>query len=175
MKQKTLLTILFVVSFLAIVDGAIITYEHYSEASTTLCDFGPRFNCNVASQSVYSTIDNIFYFLAVDLGFSIPIITLAIPVAVVAMVTFLLIKIGALHIWHDKDIGRFNSKHILWSIRYVLGFSLIYGAWLIYVQAFILKSYCLYCLILDLLILLSLIVSFMIKPTLRKTEISFRN
>ncbi len=175
MNKKTLLVILFVLSFLAIVDSSLITYEHYSKAPLSFCKFGKNFDCGIAAQSPYATVDNIFYFLAVDLGLSVPIVTIGIPVAIMAIVVFLLIKIGALHIWHEKDIGRFNTNHMIWSIRGLLIFSLLYGISLIYVQAFILRTYCLYCLLLDALILASLIISFRIKTSWKRTRFALRN
>ncbi len=163
MKQKILLIILFSLSFLALVDSSVITYLHYSPSSSSLCNFGANFDCGVVSHSVYANIDNVFYFLAVDLGLSFPIITIAIPVAVMGILVFLLIKTGILHIWHGKSIGKFSPSHMLWVIRGILIFATVYGLWLIYIQKYVLRTYCVYCLVLDLLIWLSLITSFMIK------------
>lgn len=163
MKKKTLLILLFVFSFLAIVDGALLTYQHYSTSSSVLCVFGDSFNCNTVSQSAYSTVDNIFYFLAVDMGFSVPIITISIPIAVIAIVLFLMIKLHILHLWHGKKVGRFHPNHSIWAMRILLSISMVYGIWLVYVQKYILQTYCLYCLILDILILLSLVISFMFR------------
>ena len=174
-KKEFWLIVLFVLSFLALVDGAYLTYQHYSSTPGILCQFGENFDCDIVSKSAYSTLDNIFYFLAVDLGISIPIVTISVPIAIMVIVVFLLVKIGILHIWHERDIWKFNTDHMLWAIRGILIFSLIYGMWLIYVQKYILMSYCLYCLVLDVLIALSLIVSFILKPNgWKKAEIKFR-
>lgn len=174
MKQKTLLVILLVLSFLAVIDGGLLTYEHYSTSGSSLCNFGKNLDCGIVGKSPYATVDNIFYFLAVDMGLSVPIITISIPIAVIAIIVFILIKIGVLHIWHDRSFGRFNPKHMLWAIRTLLIFSMIYGLWLVYVQEYILRTYCLYCLGLDAIILLSLIVSFLIKSSWKGSEIKFR-
>ena len=158
-KEEILLIVLFALSFLALVDGIYLTYQHYGTSTSSLCKFGESFDCNIVSKSAYSTVDNIFYFLAVDLGWPVPIITISVPIAIIAIVAFLLIKIGIFHVWHKRSIGRFTHKHIMSAIRILLIFSLLYGVWLIYIQKFILQTFCFYCLVLDVLIFLALTVS----------------
>ncbi|HME87140.1 MAG TPA: vitamin K epoxide reductase family protein [Candidatus Nanoarchaeia archaeon] len=161
-KEELLLIVLFVLSFFAFVDGAYLTYLHYNPAASEFCNFGQSLNCDAVNKSPYSTLDNIFYFLAVDLGISVPIITISIPIAIMSLAVFLLIKIGIIHVWHKKSIGWFTHRHIMRTIQWTLFVSLLYGVWLIYIQKFILHTFCVFCLVLDFLILLSLITAWSI-------------
>ncbi len=162
-KNEIILIILFTLSFFAFVDGIVLTYKHYVSTPDGFCDIFSKKGCDIVDQSPYSTVDNIFYFLSVNMKIAVPVITISIPIAIMAIVVFLLIKIGILHIWHGKSLGRFNPEHMLLFIRVILSFSLLYGLWLFYIQGNILHSYCIYCIILDALIFLSLITSFFVK------------
>ncbi len=161
-KEEILLIVLFVISFLALLDGAYLTYLHYDPDASTVCNFGEGLNCDTVNRSPYSTIDNIFYFLAIDLGLSVPIVTISIPIALMSIAIFLLIKIGIFHVWHKKSIGWFTHNHIMKTIQWTLAISMLYGVWLIYIQKFILNTFCVFCLVLDFLILCALIVAWSI-------------
>ncbi len=118
--------------------GAILAYvlllNHFS-ILTSICDAGPRINCDIVNQSLYSTI-------------------LSIPVALVGMLGYsFLFLLAAANI--------FFKKRYFAQIIFMLSLGgALFSAYLTGVEAFVLGTFCLYCLTSQSIIILLSIFSY---------------
>ena len=110
--------LLFVIALLGFVDASYLTIEHYKGVipPCTIVD-----GCETVLTSSYSTI-------------------LGTPVALGGAIYYFLILISVLVYFESK-----NTKPLKWALLLTFP-GLIMSLWFFYVQAFILKSYCVYCL-----------------------------
>lgn len=123
--------------FLALL-GAVLAYilllNHFSIISS-ICDAGPRINCDIVNQSLYSSIFNI-------------------PVALVGMLGYSLLFLLAIANLYFKRL--YFAQILFWLS---LGGAL-FSAYLTGTEAFILHTYCLYCLTSQTIIILLSIFSY---------------
>jgi uncharacterized membrane protein len=110
--------LLFVIALLGFADASYLTIEHYSGVIPPCSVTG---GCEVVLTSAYSTV-------------------FGVPVALGGAIYYLFILVSIFIYFESK-----NTKLLKWSLLLtVIGF--IASLWFIYVQAFILHSYCVYCL-----------------------------
>lgn len=110
--------LLFVIALLGFADASYLTIEHYSGVIPPCSVTG---GCETVLTSAYSTV-------------------FGIPVALGGAIFYLFILVSIFIYFESK-----NTKLLKWSLLLtVIGF--IASLWFIYVQAFILHSYCVYCL-----------------------------
>jgi uncharacterized membrane protein len=112
-----IVTVLFVIALLGFCDASFLTIEHYRNVIPPCTTAG----CETVLTSSYSTI-------------------LGIPVALFGMIYYLLISIGL--------FAHIEGKHEP-SLRVVLLITIVgfvMSLWFVAAQAFIIHSYCLYCL-----------------------------
>lgn len=164
--RRFIFIVLFILLSFGILDALFLTYLHLSPDSSRFCGAG-EFNCDIVNKGAYSTIDGFSYFLVMDLGVSAPIIDLTgrngvldlllsnafLGALVLSLVLFLVICFKK-----EKHIGELSPVGMLRLSRWLLFIGVMYGAYLFYIQKVILKTYCLYCLTLDVVLLLSLIL-----------------
>jgi uncharacterized membrane protein len=112
----------WVITALAIIGfalSALSVYNHYKKEATEYCDFGDTFNCDAVNKSAYSHIGPV-------------------PVAAIGVVGYILLLL----------LSRVRRENKLLST--VLVFSALLGAgfsaWLTYIEARVLLSYCIICL-----------------------------
>ena len=134
------------VSLLAVVVSSYLLYLHYADEGSVICELG-GFSCHTVNKSVYSTIDGTVNHL---LGSSLD---LPVPSALLSLLLFLFIFISSFLIYKDKISGG-----VLKVINILLYISLLYALFLIYVEAYVLNTWCVFCLVLDGLILISLLI-----------------
>lgn len=118
--------------------GAVLAYilllNHFS-ILTSICAAGPRINCDIVNQSLYSTIFNI-------------------PVALVGVLGYSFLFLLAL-------ANIFLKKRYFAQIIFVLSLGgVLFSAYLTGVEAFVLRTYCLYCLTSQTIIILLSIFSY---------------
>lgn len=139
--------LLFVIALLGFVDATYLTVEHYS-GTIPPCSVG---GCETVLTSVYSTI-------------------LGVPVALGGAVYYFLILISVVIFFESK-----NTKPLKWSLLLTIP-GMIMSLWFFYVQAFILKSYCLYCLgSLLTTTILFIITVYLFRNKSQNTELSDKN
>lgn len=148
--KKRLFVFLSVVIFLAILDSIYLTYLHYSEESS-FCDISASLNCDVVNRGEFSTLDGVIN------HFFGTYIVLPIPNAVISIVVFLIIYLCLYLLYSGKRIFNIRQGHILNFVKSLLIISIIYALILIYIEAFILYTFCILCLALDILIILTTI------------------
>lgn len=110
--------IILLVALLGFIDASYLTVEHYKNVIPPCSVTG---GCEVVLTSIYSTI-------------------LGIPVSLLGSIFYLIILICIFAYIESK-----NSELLKWSLLLTIpGFVL--ALWFVYVQIFILHSYCIYCL-----------------------------
>jgi len=167
-KTKSTSSVLFVAIIillsLGILDALFLTYLHLSPDSSRFCGAG-EFNCDIVNKGAYSTLDGVSYFLVMDLGVSAPIIDLAsrnwvlnllLSNAFLGTITLVIVLFLVICFKKEKHIGELSPAGMLRLVRWLLFIGVLYGTYLFYIQKAILKTYCLYCLILDGILLGSL-------------------
>ncbi len=114
--------IFLLIAFLA-VGGAVVSsvslYHHYGTSSTSYCDFGDSFNCDIVNRSTYSVV-------------------FGIPVALIGVVGYLALLLLATF-YRDKT----ETVPIL-SIGSLAGLG--FALYLTYIEGFVLAAWCILCL-----------------------------
>lgn len=112
----------WVITFIAIVGivlSGVSVYNHYKPTPTDYCDFGDTFNCDAVNKSVYSHFGPV-------------------PVAGIGVLGYIFLLL----------LSRVRRENTLASTLLVVS-SLIatgFSAWLTYLEARVLYSYCIICL-----------------------------
>lgn len=169
MESKRLWLNIFLVVGMLI--AAFLIYEHFSTTASKFCTFGEGFDCGIVNKSPYANLDGISYLLTIDFNMPLPLIDISginlffdllTSNAFLGLLTLLFILL--LNSSHKKDKFIFVEKknNVKW-IRGLLIFGVLYGFYLFLIQHYILKTYCIFCLALDLAMILALIISYRIK------------
>lgn len=165
---KQILSILLIIGMLV---SAFLTYEHFSETTSEVCKFGESFDCGIVNKSPYANLDGLSYLLTIDFNLSIPLINLSnknvfldflTSNAVLGFLTLLFVLILNTRNINEDFLFVRKEDRLKW-MRGILIFGLIYGGYLFYIQHYILKTYCIFCIGLDLTIIASLITVFLMK------------
>ncbi|MBI4140006.1 vitamin K epoxide reductase family protein [Candidatus Woesearchaeota archaeon] len=126
---------LFFLSILGIITSIYLTYNHYSLISDpqtlSFCDLGSVFNCSKVNSSEYSEF-------------------LGTPVALLGIIFFSLV------LYYSRK--SYKSVHYYQHLIITLGFGFIFSLYLIYAE-FVLKTICILCTLLHLIILSGLVFS----------------
>jgi uncharacterized membrane protein len=118
-----------VLNVLAAAVAAYLTYIHYKPALTDFCNFGEKWNCDIVNKSIYAEI------------FGIPVALLGL----LAYLGFLAFSIRGLF----KDQTKLVPLYF-----FALSGSLAFALYLTGIETFVLKTYCLFCVIQQVLILI---------------------
>lgn len=108
-----------VMAIVGIVLSAISVYNHYKPTPTDYCDFGETFNCDAVNKSAYSHFGKI-------------------PVAAIGVIGYVFLLLLS----RAKRDNKAISLLLVLSALIAAGFS----AWLTYIEARVLLSYCIICL-----------------------------
>lgn len=113
--------------FLGVVDTAYLTETHLRRTALVCGAISSLSGCNIVASSSYSEIYGI-------------------PVALLGLLFYLAVITGtAFYYWHGR-----NKSLLRWLTAFT-GAGLFFSLYLLYVQATVLKEFCQYCLISDLL------------------------
>ena len=163
-KLSITLNILLIIGMLV---SLFLVYEHFSATASKYCTFGESFDCGIVNKSPYANLDGLSYLLTIDFNLPIPLIDISginwffdtlTSNAFLGFLTLLLIFLLHTSFKNKKLLWISKEKNKKW-IRGLLLFGLIYGIYLFAIQHFILKTYCLFCIILDIIILSCVIIS----------------
>jgi vitamin-K-epoxide reductase (warfarin-sensitive) len=117
-RNRILFSLVAVLSLVGVVDSAIALQRHYAKSATNFCDFSQNFSCDIVNRSEYSTI-------------------LDIPVAAIGVVGY-----AALFLLSTFWRSRPEAPNGLLALAIGgLGFAL----YLTYVEAYLLKTWCILC------------------------------
>ncbi len=151
MDQKKRLLWIRILCILAILIAAYLAREHYAKEPSKFCVFGKSWNCDIVNKSLYSNVDAIFYMLGLN-------VNIPIPNAIVGGLLFVFIFLTTFSIKKNKPLFGIAAQKLIKLDRTLLFFGILYGLFLFYIQAFVLYTYCLFCILLDLVILSSFIL-----------------
>jgi len=166
------LLILQILLIIGIVTSVYLLYLHLSQEESAFCTIGESFSCSEVNKGPYSNLDGISYLLSVHYNLPLPLIEIDEKHIILDFVTanaflgfFTLSFVFVLTIFMNK------KKKYLWikpekQKAWLLGimiFSVSYGLYLIFIQHFILKTYCTFCLLLDAVLITSLIFALRVK------------
>jgi vitamin-K-epoxide reductase (warfarin-sensitive) len=130
-KNIALFSILAVLAFAGIVDSSIALQRHYAKSATELCDFNQKFNCDIVNRSEYSSVAGI-------------------PVAAIGIVGYV-----ALFVLSTFLRDRTETPNQLLGAAFA---GLAFALYLTYIEAYVLTTWCILCLIsLGLIALISLL------------------
>ncbi len=143
MEQKKLLNYISVTSVLAILVSIYLTYLHYSKSLGHFCNFGENFSCDLVNKSIYSLFPP----------------KIGIPVAILGLMFFTIILVLSRTIYKNLE----NEKHTIKYLFILSIFSLLFAGYLFSIELFVIKSFCIFCIILDVLIIINLILTYKLR------------
>lgn len=167
-KKRVALNIFLVIGMLI---SAFLIYEHFSATASKFCNFGQGFDCGIVNKSPYANLDGFSYLLTIDFNLALPLINISginaffdfiTTNAFLGLLTLLFVLLLNLNYKKDKFLFVKKESNVKW-IRVIMVWSILYGFYLFLIQHFILKTYCIFCLSLDAVIIISAILSFVIK------------
>lgn len=135
-----------------------LLYEHFTPSASKFCTFGSNFDCGIVNKSPYANVDGLSYLLTIDLGMNLPIIDIAginpffDLVSSNAFLGFLtLVFLFLLIRMKEEKMGFWFIKknQVKYWIKGITLFGVFYGFYLFLVQHFILRTYCIFCIALD--------------------------
>ena len=172
-KRVVALQILLVIGMLV---SLFLVYEHFSTKQSKFCTFDDSpFDCGIVNKSPYASLDGISFLLTLDFGLPIPlvqideihwILDLLTGNAFLGFLTLLFVFFLIRAKQKEKGLWWIKEAHVQRWIAWLLTFGVLYGAYLFFIQHYILKIYCLFCLILDLILITACIIAW----TLGKSE-----
>ena len=162
MDKKRASLWLMVVSILGLLISLFLLYQHYSPEESTFCNFGASFNCDIVNKGEYSNVDGVFnLMLRMMFGgyyyFDIPI-----PNSLISVIVFIFIIGAAIKIRNNKNYFGMNQKTIISVLKVLMILSILYALFLVYIEYAILQFWCIFCLALDAVIILSTWLIFVI-------------
>jgi vitamin-K-epoxide reductase (warfarin-sensitive) len=130
--RRRLMVVVAVIALAGVAVSSFSLYHHFSRSKTSFCDIGESFNCDLVNRSVYSTV-------------------LGVPVALIGILGYLLI-LGLATVYREKA----ETPAILVIVSAGgLGLAL----YLTYIEAYVLRAWCILCLTSLALIFASVVVS----------------
>jgi len=146
-----------------------LVYEHFSPSASKFCTFGDSFNCGIVNKSPYANLDGIFYLLTLDFGIPLPASLMTISDANVffdlitsnaflGFLTLLFLLFLAKANYKNQKFWFIEKNKTLKWLKGITLFGVIYGFYLFLIQHFILKTYCIFCIALDIVLITLLIL-----------------
>lgn len=161
-KQKYLLLSGLLV--LGMLISLFLLYQHMA-LTPIFCFANEEYNCDIVNKGPYSNLEGISYLLTIEYGWNLPLIdfegkffNILTSNAFLGFVT-LLILLGMVSAAYKKEpfYGIKKEKVLPW-IRWIFVWSVFYACYLFFIQHYVLHTYCLFCLGLDAVLVLSLVV-----------------
>jgi vitamin-K-epoxide reductase (warfarin-sensitive) len=125
-RNRILFSLVAALSLMGVVDSAVALQRHYAKSETNFCDFSQNFSCDIVNRSEYSAI-------------------LDIPVAGIGVAGY-----AALFLVSTFWRSRPETPNQLLALA-IGGFA--FALYLTYVEAYLLKTWCILCVISLVLIL----------------------
>lgn len=119
-----------------VIDSSIALQRHFAESATRFCDFSQKFSCDIVNRSEYSTV----------LGIPVALIGVAGYIMLFALSTF----------WRSREQ---TPIRLLWAA--LAGFA--YALYLTYIEAYVLTTWCILCVISLALIFLISVLALVLK------------
>jgi uncharacterized membrane protein len=156
-ESRKLLQVIAVLSVIAMGVAAYLTYLHFAPEAAEFCNLSDQFNCEIVNKSIYSYI---------DLGF------VEIPVSLLGLgyyVFNLLMVFGLLKSWNFAKLHKsLTVKNVMRALTVFSVIGVLFSGYLTYVEAFILFTYCVFCLTSQVLVFLIMVLNFVTLNRLKK-------
>lgn len=149
------LQLIRILAVLGILISLFLTFQSYQEDKNSWCVLGTYFDCALL-ESPYATLDGIFYFLTVDMGASVPLYSLPIPNSVLFFLLFLFVFIVSLNIHAGRATYGMGQRKAAFVAKCLLYVAAAYTIYLMYVETYLLYSFCVLCAALTVLIFILL-------------------
>lgn len=149
-----------------------LVYEHFSPTASKYCTFGEGFDCGIVNKSPYAMLDGIFYLMTFDFKWSTPYINISdihpifellLSNAFLGFLTLVLLLAMLIYRTKNKDLLWIKNENLHKWMKGIAIFGVVYGFYLFLIQHYILKTYCLFCIVLDILLISILIIIWRIK------------
>jgi uncharacterized membrane protein len=128
---RLLFVLIAILSIAGVIDSGIAVQRHFAESATRYCDFSQKFSCDIVNRSEYSTL-------------------LGIPVALIGVAGYAMLFVLSSFFQAREQ----TPDWLLGAALAGLGFAL----YLTYIEAYVLTTWCILCLIsLALIFLISLL------------------
>lgn len=127
---------LALLSFLGAAVSLYLTYLHFSPEASAICQLGAAFDCDKVNNSAYSEI------------FSIPVAILGAGYYIGMFVFSLLFS------YKTKLFAKVDLKNLFRGILLITLIGIAFTLYLTYQEAFTIKSYCIFCVIQQIIILI---------------------
>lgn len=124
-------TALAIINLAAMAVATYLTWAHFKPSLTDFCVFGEWWNCDIVNKSIYSEI-------------------FGIPVAILGLLAY-----TAFFIFSIRGLFRDQKKLVPYFLFLVSG-GTFFALYLTGIETFMLKTYCLFCVIQQILILIEL-------------------
>lgn len=122
---------LIFLNIVAILATAYLTYVHFKPDASTICSFSEKWDCEIVNKSIYSSF-------------------FGVPVSLLGMASYILLLIFSVRgLKHEQ---RRLLSLVLGCVIGAVGFSL----YLTSIEAFVLKTFCIFCVTQQVIILLDL-------------------
>lgn len=138
MNEKTLKrfkVVLIVLSLLGMTVTAYLMIQHYANIENSFCNVNDFVNCDRVNKSIYAEI-------------------FGIPVSVLGFLTYTVLFVFSAFV----NGGLFNK--LLGTATLFTGFGLVFSLVLSYIEFFVLRAICIFCVIQQILILIIFIIFF---------------
>ncbi len=169
---KKLFVLLSIVLAIGMLISLFLVYEHFSPSASKYCTFGENLDCGIVNKSPYANLDGIFYLLVIDFGMNLPIVDfsginwvldLANSNAFMGFLTLVLLFFLLKAKYKNTDFLFIDKNSVGNWLRGITLFGVFYGAYLLLIQHYILKTYCIFCLVLDFVLAIIMILVWRIK------------
>lgn len=160
--------VLRILLLLGMLLSLFLVYEHFAPSASEFCTFGESFDCGIVNKSPYANLDGISYLITIDWGWPLPLIDLSgsnaffdfiTANAFLGFLTLLFVFFLSMHHAKNKGWWKIPKNKVLPVMRGILIFGVAYGFYLFLVQHILIKSYCILCLGLDVILVTSAIVA----------------
>lgn len=149
MKKKTALKVMALFSFIAVLISLFLLYQHFSTEVSKFCNFGESFSCDIVNRGEYSTVDGVAN-LALSIVFQQNFyLNFPLPNALISLLVFFFFLLAAGSMYRKKSLFGMREKTVIKVLKTIMILSIIYAAFLIYIEAAVLQTWCVFCLTLD--------------------------
>jgi vitamin-K-epoxide reductase (warfarin-sensitive) len=139
-RSRILFAAIAFLSLAGAIVSAVSLQRHYAKSATEFCDFNQKFSCDIVNRSEYSAV-------------------MGIPVAAIGVIGYLLLLLLAT--WRKSREQ--TPNHLVAAAIAGLAFAL----YLTYIEAYVLTTWCILCLISLLLIFLITVAAVALKVKMR--------
>ncbi len=124
-----------VLSFIAGIVSLYLVFLHYVPEGSTLCVLGDKFNCDVVNKSTYAEL-------------------FGIPVALLGFLFYVFLWLGSSFLYFRPEaFAKIDLKDLVRAVMLITFIGIAFTLYLTYMEAFTLKTFCIFCLIQQAIIL----------------------